>query len=56
VIADLARRVGLDLDVLSGAMVSRQLFDVVPQYAGLTLEEIGGKGVRPHKREVALAP
>jgi NADH-quinone oxidoreductase subunit G len=55
VIAELAERVGLDLDVLSGAMASQQLFDAVPQYAGLTLEEIGGRGVRPHEREVAVA-
>jgi NADH-quinone oxidoreductase subunit G len=53
VIAELARRVGLDLDVLSGAMASQQLFDAVPQYAGLTLEQIGGRGMRPHEREVA---
>jgi NADH-quinone oxidoreductase subunit G len=51
VIADLAQRVGLGLDVLSGAMASQQLFDAVPQYAGLTLEEIGGRGVRPQERE-----
>ncbi|HEY5193304.1 MAG TPA: NADH-quinone oxidoreductase subunit NuoG [Solirubrobacteraceae bacterium] len=55
VIADVATRVGLDLDVLTGGMASRQLFDAVPQYAGLTLEEIGGKGVRPHERAVAVA-
>jgi NADH-quinone oxidoreductase subunit G len=55
VIADLAQRIGLDLDVLSGAMASQQLFDAVPQYAGLTLEEIGGKGVRWQEREVAVA-
>ncbi len=47
VIADVAQRVGLDLDVLSGPMASQQLFDAVPLYAGLTLEEIGGRGVRP---------
>jgi NADH-quinone oxidoreductase subunit G len=55
VIAELAQRVGLDLDVLSGPMASQQLFDAVPEYAGLTLEEIGGKGVRPYEREVAVA-
>jgi NADH-quinone oxidoreductase subunit G len=55
VLADLARRVGLDMEVLSGAMASQQLFEAVPAYAGLTLEEIGGKGVRPHEREVAVA-
>ncbi len=55
VIAELAQRLGLDLDVLSGAMASRQLFEAVPWYAGLTLEEIGGRGVRPQEREVAVA-
>ena len=55
VIADLAQRVGLDMEVLSGTMVSQQLFEAVPQYEGLTLEEIGGRGVRPQEREVAVA-
>jgi NADH-quinone oxidoreductase subunit G len=55
VIAELAQRVGLDLDVLSGAMASQQLFDAVPQYEGLSLEQIGGKGVRPQEREVVVA-
>ena len=39
----------------SGAMASRQLFDAVPFYAGLTLEEIGGRGVRWQEREAAGA-
>jgi NADH-quinone oxidoreductase subunit G len=51
VIAELAQRVGLDLEVLSGAMASQQLFDAVTYYAGLTLEEIGGRGVRPQERD-----
>jgi NADH-quinone oxidoreductase subunit G len=55
VIAELAKRVGLDLEVLSGAMASQQLFDALPLYEGLTLELIGGKGVRPHEREVAVS-
>jgi NADH-quinone oxidoreductase subunit G len=55
VIADVAARVGLDLDVLTGGMASQQFFDAVPQYAGLTLEEIGGKGVRPQERATAVA-
>jgi NADH-quinone oxidoreductase subunit G len=46
VIAEVARRAGLDLGVLAGPMASRQLFDAVPFYAGLTLDEIGGRGVR----------
>ena len=34
-------------------MASRQLFEAVPFYAGLTLEEIGGRGVRWQQREAA---
>jgi NADH-quinone oxidoreductase subunit G len=55
VITELARRIGLDLDVLIGAMASQRLFEAIPWYEGLTLEEIGGKGVRPREREVAVA-
>jgi NADH-quinone oxidoreductase subunit G len=55
VIADLARRVGLDLGVLTGPMATAQLVAAVPFYAGLTLEEIGGRGVRWHAREAAAA-
>ncbi len=54
-ISDLAARLGLDLGVLTGAMASEQLFDAVPFYAGLTLEEIGGKGVRWQDRPAAEA-
>ncbi len=54
-IAELALRVGLDLDVLSGAMASKQLLAAVPFYAGLTLEEIGGRGVRWQDRDGARA-
>ncbi len=55
VIADLAARIGLDLEVPTGPMASQQLFDAVPFYAGLTLDEIGGKGVRWQDREAAGA-
>jgi NADH-quinone oxidoreductase subunit G len=47
VLADLARRIDLDLEIQSAAMASQLLFDAVPRYAGLTLEDIGGRGVRP---------
>jgi NADH-quinone oxidoreductase subunit G len=40
-----------DLGVLTGAAASEQLFDAVPFYAGLTLDEIGGRGVRWPLRE-----
>jgi NADH-quinone oxidoreductase subunit G len=46
VIAEVARLAGVDLGVLAGPMASRQLFDAVPFYAGLTLDAIGGRGVR----------
>jgi NADH-quinone oxidoreductase subunit G len=55
VLAELAGTVGFDLDLLSGAMASRQLFESVPFYAGLTLEEIGGRGVRWQEREAAAS-
>jgi NADH-quinone oxidoreductase subunit G len=53
VIADLSGAVGHDLEVLTGTMASRQLFDAVPFYEGLTLEEIGGRGVRWQERDAA---
>jgi NADH-quinone oxidoreductase subunit G len=40
---------------LTGPMASRQLFEAVPFYAGLTLEEIGGRGVRWQERATAEA-
>jgi NADH-quinone oxidoreductase subunit G len=55
VLSELALRLGRDLDVLSGASASRMLFDAVPFYAGLTLEEIGGRGVRWQDRDPASA-
>ncbi len=51
VLSELALRLGLDLDVLSGPMASQQLFDAVAFYEGLTLEEIGGRGVRWQERD-----
>jgi NADH-quinone oxidoreductase subunit G len=54
-IVELAERVGLDLDVLTAGMATAQLARAVPFYAGLTLEEIGGKGVRWQEREAAGA-
>jgi NADH-quinone oxidoreductase subunit G len=55
VIADVAKRAGLDLGVLTSGMAFRQLVEAVPFYAGLTLEEIGGRGVRWVEREQASA-
>ena len=53
VLAELARRVGLDLGVLTGPMATAQLVAAVPFYAGLTLDEIGGRGVRWPARDAA---
>jgi NADH-quinone oxidoreductase subunit G len=55
VIADVARRAGLDLGVLTGAMALSQIAAAVPFYAGLTLDEIGGRGIRWHERGAASA-
>jgi NADH-quinone oxidoreductase subunit G len=55
VLSELALVLGLDLDVLTGPMVSMRLFESVPFYAGLTLEEIGGHGVRWQERAAASA-
>jgi NADH-quinone oxidoreductase subunit G len=56
VIAELSLRLGTDLDVYTDKEASQQLFDAVPFYSGLTLEEIGGRGVRWQERErVAVA-
>jgi NADH-quinone oxidoreductase subunit G len=55
IIAELARRLGLDLGVLTNPMATAQVVEAVPFYAGLTLEEIGGKGVRWQERDAAAA-
>jgi NADH-quinone oxidoreductase subunit G len=55
VLAEVASHLDLDLEVLTGPMASQQLFDAVPFYAGLTLEEIGGRGVRWQERPAAGA-
>ncbi len=57
VIAELARRCGHDLGVLTSSMAFRQLVAAVPFYAGITLEQIGGRGVRwPERPEAAALP
>ncbi|HEV7942964.1 MAG TPA: NADH-quinone oxidoreductase subunit NuoG [Solirubrobacteraceae bacterium] len=53
VLADLALALGLDLGVETGPMATEQLAEAVPFYAGLTLEEIGAKGVRWQDRDSA---
>ena len=55
VIAEIAKRAGLDTGVLTAPMAFKQLAEAVPFYRGLTLEEIGGRGVRWQEREAASA-
>jgi NADH-quinone oxidoreductase subunit G len=55
VLADIAERVGHGLGVLTGPMVTAQLVEAVPFYHGLTLEAIGGRGVRWPERTAACA-
>jgi NADH-quinone oxidoreductase subunit G len=46
VLAELALGLGLDVGVASAKRASEALFEAVPFYRGLTLEAIGGRGVR----------
>jgi NADH-quinone oxidoreductase subunit G len=55
VLAELAERLGAPAAALTGPLVTAQLAEAVPFYAGVTLEEIGGQGVRWPEREAASA-
>jgi NADH-quinone oxidoreductase chain G len=46
-------RLGHGTGALTAPMVSEQLFKAVPFYDGLTLDEIGGRGVRWQERDAA---
>ena len=53
VIVEIAGRCGLDTGVLTPPMAFAQLVEAVPFYEGLTLEAIGGRGVRWPERDQA---
>jgi NADH-quinone oxidoreductase subunit G len=53
VMQEIGRRLGLELDALTGPMVSKAIFEAIPFYAGLSLDEIGGRGVRWTERGAA---
>ena len=55
VLGDVARSAGADLGVLTAGMAFKQLVEAVPFYAGLTLEAIGGRGLRWPETEAAAA-
>jgi len=56
VLAELSERLGASTGALSLPMVTALMADAVPFYAGLTLDEIGGDGVRWQDRDAASAP
>jgi len=56
VIAELARRLGHDLGVSTSAGAFDQIVAAVPFYAGVTLEQLAGRGVRWQARAPAAAP
>ena len=57
VVCDVARRLGLDMRVQTAPMAWRQLSNAVSFYAGLTLEEIAGRGVHwPAREQAATMP
>ena len=53
VIADIARRAGLETGVLTAPMAFAELVAAVPFYRGISLEAIGGRGVRWPALDVA---
>jgi NADH-quinone oxidoreductase subunit G len=55
VLAELCTRLGTEVDALTPPMVTEQVAAAVPFYAGVTLEEIGGRGVRWQERDAAEA-
>jgi NADH-quinone oxidoreductase subunit G len=55
VLAELCERLGAGTGALSSPMVTTLIADAVPFYSGLTLDEIGGDGVRWQDRDPASA-
>jgi NADH-quinone oxidoreductase subunit G len=55
VLAELCERLGAGTGAVSSPAVTALIADAVPFYAGLTLDEIGGNGVRWQEREAASA-
>ncbi|HET8822486.1 MAG TPA: molybdopterin-dependent oxidoreductase, partial [Thermoleophilaceae bacterium] len=53
VLAELCERLGAGTGALSSPMVTALMAEAVPFYAGLTLDEIGGEGVRWQDRDAA---
>jgi NADH-quinone oxidoreductase subunit G len=54
-LAELAARIGNDPKALTCSMVSARIFEQVPFYAGLSLDLLGGVGIRWSEREAAAS-
>jgi len=55
VLAELARRLGTDTGVRAPSMATAKMIAEIPFYAGLSLDEIGARGVRWTERPQAFA-
>jgi NADH-quinone oxidoreductase subunit G len=55
VLAELCERAGVGVGALSSPMVTEAIAQAVPFYAGITLDEIGGQGVRWQERDAVAA-
>jgi NADH-quinone oxidoreductase subunit G len=55
VLAELCSRLGTPVDAAATPTITQQVAEAVPFYADLTLDEIGGRGVRWQEREAASA-
>ncbi len=55
VLHDLCERLGVGVGALTAPMVTARLAEAVPIYAGISLDEIGGLGVRWQERDAASA-
>jgi NADH-quinone oxidoreductase subunit G len=54
-LAEIGRRLGLDMPYSTAGTVLAEIGEQVPFYRGITLDEIGGRGVRWQERELAGA-
>jgi NADH-quinone oxidoreductase subunit G len=54
-IAEIAQRAGSEQRILAGPVASKQLFESVPFYRGLTLDKIGGRGISWPQTDAAEA-
>jgi len=55
VLAELCERLGAGTGAMSSSAITGLISEAVPFYAGLTLDEIGGNGVRWQERDAAAA-